>query len=137
MVQIWTGYIARTAPGFALLLRQPVNIPPSQDFEQYEGILQTEFWFGPLFTNIVLTQKNAPVEFQRKYPLLQAQPLRHEWYFEPSFEIKEFADLTDHDWAEFIKTMKPNSDPLRKLGRHAAEVRRRLRVAAGCPYHQE
>lgn len=142
MVQIWSGFLARTAPGWGLLSRSPVNIPRSQDYEQYEGIFQTEAWFGPIFTNIRLTQKNTPIEFHRRYPLLQAQPVRHECYLEPAFEVREFADLTDADWSAFSATMAPNSDPMRKLGHHAVEVRRRLRgerPAAGeparCPRH--
>lgn len=146
MVQIWSGYLARTAPGWALLSRAPVNIPISQPYEHYEGIFQSEFWFGPLFINIRLTQQNVPVEFERRYPLLQAQPLRHECYHEPSFATHEFGDLTADDWQALETTMGSNTDSTRKLGHHAVEVRKRLRAFAaatdtgraaaggGCPF---
>jgi hypothetical protein len=139
LVQIWTGYVARTAPGWALLSRSPANIPRSQDYEQFEGILQTEFWRGPVITNIKLTQKNSPVEFNKRYPLVQLQPLPHECYVKPSFEVGELADLTDEDWNAYEEIAQANTDRERKPGHHAAEVRRRLRSetvdAAQCPFH--
>jgi hypothetical protein len=141
MVQIWSGLLARTAPGWALISRAPVNIPRAQDYEQFDGIFQSEFWFGPLFTNIKLTEKNSPVEFERRYPLLQAQPILHQCYVEPSFATLDFADLDAGDWEAFERTMRPNADPTRRLGHHAVEVRRHLKrhvpAAAGCPYHQD
>jgi hypothetical protein len=54
MVQISLGYMAETAPGYALLSRAPANIPRTQEYEQFEGILQTEHWRYPIITNIVL-----------------------------------------------------------------------------------
>ena len=74
-IQIWSGYLARTAPGWALLSRGPANIPSTQGYEHFEGIAETDTWFGPLFTNIRLTRTNAPVEFNVRYPLFQVQPL--------------------------------------------------------------
>src|SRR5579862_5477884 len=67
--QIWSGYLARTAPGWALLSRRTVNIPRIQPYDNFEGIFETETWFGPLFTNIQLTRTNSVVEFDKRYPL--------------------------------------------------------------------
>ena len=54
VVQIWSGLIARTAPEWSLLIRSPVNLAHSQGYEHYEGIIETDRWFGPLFTNVRL-----------------------------------------------------------------------------------
>ena len=127
VVQVWSGYLARTAPGWALLSRGPANIPRTQGYEHYEGILETESWFGPLFTNIRLTRTNSPVEFHVRYPLLQVQPLRRECYREPSFEVAEMSEMTPADWQKFEATMKPNTDQMRMLGHYAADTRRQNR----------
>src|SRR5207244_11955854 len=60
VVQIWSGLIARTAPEWSLLVRQPANLARSQGYENYEGIIETDRWFGPLFTNVRLTRTNIP-----------------------------------------------------------------------------
>ena len=127
VVQIWSGYLARTAPGWALLSRGPANIPRTQGYEHFEGIVETETWFGPLFTNIRLTRTNSPVEFHIRYPLLQVQPLLRECYREPAFEVVELAELTEADWQSFEATMRPNTDQTRRLGHYAVATRRRQR----------
>src|SRR5580704_8320065 len=93
LVQIWSGYLASTAPGWALLSRSPANIPRTQGYEHYEGILETDTWFGPLFTNIRLTRTNSPIEFHKRYPLFQVQPVLRSCYREPSFEVLGMDDL--------------------------------------------
>ena len=126
VVQIWSGYLARTAPGWALLSRGPVNIPPNQGYDHFEGIVETDSWFGPLFTNVRLT-RNAPVEFHKTRPLFQVQPLPRLCYTGPSFEVLDIADLQIEDWARFEKTMAPNANHMRSLGHYAVDTRRRLR----------
>jgi len=69
VVQIWSGYLARTAPGWALLSRGPANIPRTQGYEHFEGIIESETWFGPLFTNIRLTRTDIQ-NHDHSYPLL-------------------------------------------------------------------
>ena len=127
VVQIWSGYLARTEPGWALLSRGPANIPRTQGYEHFEGILESETWFGPLFTNIRLTRTDSPVEFHVRYPLFQVQPLLRQCYSEASFEILGLSELSAGDWQDFEATMKPNADQMRKLGHYAVDIRRRRR----------
>src|SRR2546430_17345900 len=86
VVQIWSGYLARTAPGWALLSRGPANIPRTQGYEHFEGIIESETWFGPLFTNVRLTRTNPPVQFHARSPTFQVQPLLRDRYRALSFE---------------------------------------------------
>ena len=127
VVQIWSGYLARTAPGWALLSRGTANIPKTQGYECYEGIVETDTWFGPLFTNVRLLRINSPVEFHVRYPLFQVQPLLRQCYQEPSFEMREAADLDAEDWRRFAATMQPNTNQRRALGHYAVDTRKRLR----------
>jgi hypothetical protein len=126
VVQIWSGYLARTAPGWALLSRGPVNIPDNQGYGYFEGIVESETWFGPLFTNVRLTT-NAPVEFHKNRPMFQVQPILRQCYKSPSFEVLGIGDLKAADWQRFEATMSPNTDDMRRLGHYAAATRRQLR----------
>lgn len=132
VVQIWTGYLARTAPHWALLSRGPANIPRTQGYEHFEGIVEADTWFGPLFTNIRLIRTNSPVEFHIRYPLIQVQPLLRQCYDNPSFKVLGLADLDATDWQRFEATMKPNTDQMRALGHYAVETRKRLRGNSSC-----
>jgi Family of unknown function (DUF6065) len=127
VVQIWSGYLARTAPGWALLSRGLANIPRTQGYEHFEGIIESESWFGPLFTNIRLTRTNSPVEFHVRYPLFQVQPLPRQCYEDVPFEILGLSELSEADWQAFEATIKPNTDQLRTLGHYAVDARRRTR----------
>lgn len=126
-VQIWSGYLAQTAPGWALLSRGTANVPKTQPYDNFEGIFETESWFGPLFTNIRLTRTDSPIEFHRRYPLFQVQPLLRECYREPSFALHEASDLDAEDWRRFTTTMQPNTHQMRPLGHYAVATRKRAR----------
>lgn len=128
VVQIWSGYLARTAPGWSLLSRGPANIPRVQGYEHFEGIIESETWFGPLFTNLRLTHTNSPVEFHTRYPLFQVQPVLRECYADPPFAVFDADDLSRTDWEAFERTMRPNVDTNRTLGHYAVATRRRARA---------
>lgn len=127
IVQIWSGYLARTAPRWALLSRGMANIPRTQGYENFEGIVETDTWFGPLFTNIRLTRTNSPVEFHRRRPLFQVQPVPRQSYAEPSFAVCEAAELNAEDWQRFATTIEPNTHQMRALGHYAVDTRKRVR----------
>ena len=46
-------------------MRPPVQPPRSQTFECYEGILETDRWFGPLFINIT-PATDRPIEINTR-----------------------------------------------------------------------
>src|SRR5579864_3251403 len=127
VVQVWSGYLAATARDWSLLCRPPANIPKNQGYDHFEGIIESDSWFGPLFTNVRLTRTNSPVEFHVRYPLFQVQPILRKCYRDPSFEVRELADLGAGDWQRFEATVSPNTDQDRALGHYAVATRRRLR----------
>lgn len=124
VVQIWSGLLARTTPGWALLSRKPANIPITKPYVHFEGVVETSRWFGPLFTNLRLTRTDCPIDFHVTQPLFQVQAVRTECYRDPPFEVLEFDDLTEEDWGRFEATMKPNADNMRRPGHYAAETRK-------------
>jgi Family of unknown function (DUF6065) len=133
-VQIWSGLVARTRAGTGLLVRPPANLPRSGGFEVYEGILETDRWFGPLFSNIRLTRSDAPVEFRTGWPIAQVQPIPRSAYaptvLEKVVTISGLEQLTEADWDDFRQTVvAPSLRPDRPFGEDAAERRRRSKEA--------
>lgn len=129
MVQFWSGWIARTAPGYGLLIRGMANIPVRSHYFSYEGIIETDRWFGPLFTNLQITRTDTPIEFRTDYPIIQVIPLKRETYYNKQFEnytiIDSLDSMSDKDWEGYRTTLvNPNKDPDRRFGRYAAETRK-------------
>src|SRR5271166_3717924 len=48
VLQIWTGLMARTAADWSLLIRAPANLPAPGGVAFFEGIVETDLWFGPV-----------------------------------------------------------------------------------------
>jgi hypothetical protein len=128
IVQIWSGLVARTAPGWSLLVRAPANLARSQGYDNYEGIIETDRWFGPLFSNVRLTRTNVPVEFDADFPYVQVQPVHESLYGAEldRFDVVPQLDALDSgDWAAFRAVVDPAADPERQRGHYATSVRRR------------
>jgi hypothetical protein len=130
IVQIWSGWLARTRPGWSSLVRQPANFPRAQGLEFYEGIVETDTWFGPLFINVRLTKTDVPILVRPELPILQVTPVFREHYSDAVLEdvriITEPADWTSREWDGFRRTVvEPQTMEDRPQGRHAIAVRRR------------
>ena len=119
----------RTAPGWSLLVRAPANLVRNPGYECYEGIIETDHWFGPVFTNIRLTRTHAPIEFDADFPFLQVQPVHQSTYGDAlnTFEVvSDLAELGEAEWEAYRKTVvQPNVDPHRQRGQYAVATRRR------------
>jgi hypothetical protein len=129
MVQIWSGLFASTEPGWSLLVRAPANLPKSNKYEHYEGVIETDKWFGPLFINIRLTKTDIPITFDAGYPLMQVQPLQKSTYSEEVLESMDKVDgveeFTQDDWENYRQTItKPGRGFEREKGHYAKMVRR-------------
>jgi Family of unknown function (DUF6065) len=127
-LQVWTGCIARTAPGWSLLVRGAANYPKSLSYQTFEGIIETDTWFGPLFDNIKILKTDMPVEFRSDVPFLQVQPVRKEVYsdrFLQNYVVKDMEQISAEDWRAFHRTVVvPNTVSDRKPGRYAVSVRK-------------
>lgn len=135
-VQLWTGLIARTAPGYSLLVRAPANLPRSRGYDLYEGIIETDAWFGPLFTNMRLARTDAPIEISADWPLLQVQPIPRALYSNESLGnfsvVEDLKSFSAEDWDRYRTTVvRPNTDPQRRRGAYAAKTRRAEKRAPG------
>jgi len=134
LVQIWTGLIARTAPDWSLLVRSPANLPQPGGIDLYEGVLETDRWFGPLFVNLRLTRTHSPIDLRTETPLAQIQPLPRIAYAEATLDaMSESPRLSGDDWADYVRDIvRPNDDPSRPAGGYAVAARRRRKRE--CPF---
>ena len=136
IIQVWSGLMIESAESWSVLVRPPANLPRNLAFDVYEGIVETDRWFGPLFTNIRLIKTDVPIHFSTETPLVQVQPLHRSTYAEEvSNEFGLIADpagFSEEAWSRYEQTIvKPNRDPQRPVAAYAASVRRRRK--GGCP----
>jgi hypothetical protein len=119
-LQIWTGLMARTATDWSLLIRAPANLPSPGGFSMYEGIVEADRWFGPLFTNLRFTRTNVPVRLRADFPLAQVQPLPRVVYADLTLAATgttaDMAGLSGRDWPiTRIRSPCPMTIPLAAL----------------------
>ena len=128
-LQIWTGCIARTAPGWNLLVRGVANLSHGLGYHMLEGMIETDIWFGPLFDNVRILKTDVPVEFRTDVPFLQVQPVRKEVCsdkFLQNFNVKDLSDFSSQNWDAFRQTVvAPNVAEHRKRGEYAVSSRKR------------
>ena len=138
IVQVWTGLFIDSAEDWSILVRPPANLPRNIAYDLYEGIVESDRWFGPLFTNLRLIKTDVPIHFSTETPLVQVQPLHRSTYAEEVSNrfglVRGLADFSVEAWSRYEENIvKPNLEPARAVGAYAAEVRRRRR--GGCPVH--
>lgn len=137
LVQIWTGLLCSTAPGWSVLVRPPSNMRGSFLYSAYEGIVETDRYQPcPLFMNIQLVATDVDIVLPKTVPLLQVQPLRRETYDETA-HISEEVDgletrvdgspaLTPQEWQAYRRTIRVETESLpAEAGHYAADTRKR------------
>ena len=135
-LQIWTGLVAQTAPDWHLLVRSPANLPQAGGICLFEGIVETDRWFGPLFSNMRFTRSHIPVRLRADYPLLQVQPVPRHSYSNDTLDRMDVTPgpsrLTEAHWDAYQASIaEPNSRPERPFGAYAVSARKKRH---GCPH---
>jgi hypothetical protein len=136
IVQVWTGLMIESAENWSVLVRPPANLPRKLAYEVYEGIIETDRWFGPLFTAIRLVKTDVPIPFSTEIPLVQVQPLHRGAYAEEVSNnfglVAGPNEFSAEAWSRYEQTIvKPNLDPARPVAAYATSVRRRRKGV--CP----
>jgi hypothetical protein len=129
IVQIWTGLFARCGPGWSLLIRPPANLPLPGGYAMFEGVVQADTWFGPLFTNLRLTRTNSPICLRGDFPLVQIQPIPNFIFSNSILNDVEIIDtlskFQDVDWYDYnLSVAGPSNCPERPPGQYATRVRK-------------
>ncbi len=115
-------------------MRPPANFPLPGGYAAYEGIVETDRWFGPLFANLRLARTGVPIVFDPDLPLLQVQPLPRSVLDEATQNdtalVAGPADFAPSDWQDYERSIvRPALDPAHRPGGYAAAARKRAR----CP----
>lgn len=104
VVQIWTGLIFQTPPGWSLQIRSPVNCK-RQPFYVMEGILESDWMQYDIWTNLVFDRENEWAHLRKDGwpPLAMITPVRRETY---ESEWKCTAKMLDRDTPEGNRTFE-------------------------------
>jgi hypothetical protein len=132
MIQAWTGFYICTDEGVSTWVRGPVNRPQSAAYSIVEGIVETDWWMGMLFTNIQLQRTDEPIHFKRSTPWLQALPIPSELHSKKrSIEADVTSGLANFP-ADTWDAIKATSDRRNsgRPGSYRAESRRRRQEGA-------
>ncbi len=127
-VQIWSGLLVKTRPGWSLNVRMPVNLPAIPGLTAWEGIVETDVWLGPLFNNFRITKTDQPVTIKAEVPFLQVQPVPQIAYRDDllsQMAVREPEELSVDEWQRLSRVLLPNSDREARQGDYAVTVRKR------------
>jgi hypothetical protein len=124
-VQVWTGCLVETRPGWSTWVRGPVNDSRrSLGLEVLEGIIETDRWLGHLYVNVRLVRTDVEVLLSRDRPLTQLVPIRREDYSEATLRqhliYRGLGSERARVWDRYARSTEPH-----ELGRYAREARRR------------
>ena len=140
VVQVWTGFLASTAPGWSLAVRAPVNIVGSRALMPYEGIIETDT-FGPcpVFINMRVAETGRDILLSPLKPLMQVQPIHRDCMSANvlrGFNFRELVSedggstMVESDWDGLRLTVTPTEprERTKPVGRYAVSTRRRRRA---------
>jgi len=136
LIQVWTGLFVESAPDWSILVRPPANLQRHEGYHLYEGIVESDRWFGPLFTNLRLVKTDVPIHFTTEVPLIQVQPLHRSTYADElattAMLVHDAKGFPDDVWTRYEETLvKPSLDPNRAIAAYATAVRKRRKGV--CP----
>ena len=128
ILQIWTGLILETPSDLSILVRGPVNAELNRGFDVIEGVIDTDWWFGPLFTNIRLGRKGKPIILRSDRPFVQVQPFSRPLYRQFEGEkatVRQGLDAMEPEhWGKYRRTVVRRMETRERLGDYAVEARR-------------
>jgi hypothetical protein len=81
VVQVWTGCMFQTPPGWGLQIRSPINFPPGP-FHVIEAVLETDWLRYDIWLNIAFDRENEVARLRRDEwpPIAQLIPVPRETY---------------------------------------------------------
>jgi Family of unknown function (DUF6065) len=143
IVQIWSGLLVSSAKNWSVLIGPVANIPQSQHFSCFEGLVETDsFKPCPLFVNIRLLTTDREIVIPKTKPLFQVKPVQRDCYSDATLKHTEYEGLSprtegkgsmsEEDWKGYRSTVR--SAELQPEGRvpgsYGAARRRRAKREA-------
>jgi Family of unknown function (DUF6065) len=138
ILQVWGGLLARTHPDWSLLVRPLANYPRDGSYELLEGMIETDWWFGPLIALFRIVKTDRVVEFRTTRPMLQLQPVYRQAYSRESISSVRFVRgveaMGEEEWDHFMGTLSlRNHHDGEVRGSYKRELRARARSRSAPP----
>jgi hypothetical protein len=114
IAQVWTGLFVTTPPGVSAWVRSPINREIGSAVRIIEGVIDTDWWTGPLFTVFQFLKTDFPVRLKRSRPILQVVPVARSLLSTGPGAIEErsIADADDTFLTELLSTAhRRNTEP--------------------------
>jgi len=128
-IQVSLGLFARVSPGWSLSVRRPPNFALPGHLQHFEGIVDTNEWFGPLFVNLRLTQTGVPVRLHGDMPLAQLQPIPNFLLTPNALPFETATKIGPNEWDAYrVSVAEPHTRPNRPFGAYAVQQRRKRNV---------
>jgi hypothetical protein len=82
ILQIWTACIFETPPGWALMIRSPINVGMDSPYRIQEGILETDWLKYDIWINVAVQRVDEWISLRKNAwpPLAQLIPVKKESY---------------------------------------------------------
>lgn len=113
-LEIVTGLLARTRPGWLLHISEAPNWPGPEGVQIYEGLVECEWYRSFLPTIMRLTTQGKVVRFYRNLPIMAARAVPAavvEANRGPIAVHRGIADLPDDVWDEFVSWRRERQNP--------------------------
>jgi hypothetical protein len=106
VAQIWSGLFVTTPPGVACWIRGPVNRESGSGHAIVEGVIETDWWTGPLFSVIKFLKTDFPIRLSRAKPFLQILPVNVATLRPDRGDINTqlVQDAPDAFWTDMVST---------------------------------
>lgn len=130
VVQVWSGLFVRTPPGVATWVRGPVNRNRGSAASVTEGVVDTDWWTGPLFFVLQFERTDFPVSFRRDEPMIQIVPVDRSLMQSAGEGLPavELAEAPAEFWSGLVDTAARRNGET--PGSYRREARRRGREVA-------
>lgn len=129
IIQIWSGLVVWTLPDWVILVRHLANYPRDVAYDVLEGIIETDWWMGPLISPIRIVKSDLTIEFRKKRPYAQIQLIHRNAFSPETLSNAKFSTgvhaLTTDAWNSFAQTLFDASQPNRRPGSYKRGVRTR------------
>ncbi|WP_457282261.1 DUF6065 family protein [Polaromonas sp. P5_D5] len=114
-VQITCGYAMKTPPGVVSLVRGPINAPSLVGAQMLEGVIETDWWHGPILGVLRFVAPNVELLLPRSEPLFQVVPIsRSHAISEEKMSVtvvSEMAEVSPLQWGQYYSAVNlPGSD---------------------------
>ncbi len=107
VIQIWSGFLVETEANVSTWIRGPVNRTSPSAYHVLEGIVETDWWLGPLFTNVQFVKSDDPVRFESDRPWLQVFEVPRAVHLPRKTKrpnVVTVSETTPEMWSRFIET---------------------------------